>query len=79
MIPEDGAAAERPEEVKRLVFCTGKVFYELIKERKTRGMEASVAISRIEQVHTHTLLSAECFSLPMCVYLHQELSGVLFV
>uniref|UniRef100_H3CJZ9 2-oxoglutarate dehydrogenase complex component E1 n=1 Tax=Tetraodon nigroviridis TaxID=99883 RepID=H3CJZ9_TETNG len=50
LIPEDGAAAQRPEEVKRLIFCTGKVFYELIKDRKTREMEASVAISRIEQL-----------------------------
>ncbi|TNM89850.1 hypothetical protein fugu_004084 [Takifugu bimaculatus] len=50
LIPEDGTAAQHPEEVKRLIFCTGKVFYELIKERKTRGMDASVAISRIEQL-----------------------------
>ena len=65
LIPEDGAAAERPEQVKRLIFCTGKVFYELIKERKTRGMEASVAISRIEQVHTHTHTR---FSLPLTCF-----------
>lgn len=51
MIPEGGAASERPEEVKRLIFCTGKVYYELTKERKNRGMEGNVAIARIEQVH----------------------------
>lgn len=50
LIPEDGVAAERPEEVKRLIFCTGKVYYELTKERKNRGMEGSVAIARMEQV-----------------------------
>lgn len=53
LIPEEGAAAERPEDVKRIIFCTGKVYYELTKERKRRGMEANVAIARIEQVHTH--------------------------
>jgi len=47
-------ASERPEEVKRLIFCTGKVYYELTKERRSRGMEATVAIARIEQVLVHT-------------------------
>uniref|UniRef100_A0A4W6E122 2-oxoglutarate dehydrogenase complex component E1 n=1 Tax=Lates calcarifer TaxID=8187 RepID=A0A4W6E122_LATCA len=50
LIPEGGSAVERPEEVKRLIFCTGKVYYELTKERKNRGMEGSVAIARIEQL-----------------------------
>lgn len=55
LIPEVGVAAERPEAVKRLIFCTGKVYYELTKERKSRGLEDTVAISRIEQVHAcHT-------------------------
>uniref|UniRef100_A0A667YHW1 2-oxoglutarate dehydrogenase complex component E1 n=1 Tax=Myripristis murdjan TaxID=586833 RepID=A0A667YHW1_9TELE len=50
VILEDGVAAERPEEVKRLIFCTGKVYYELTKERKNRGMEGTVAIARMEQL-----------------------------
>ncbi|TMS01304.1 2-oxoglutarate dehydrogenase, mitochondrial [Larimichthys crocea] len=54
LIPEAGVAAERPEEVKRLIFCTGKVYYELTKERKNRGMEGSVAIARIEQVKSES-------------------------
>lgn len=54
LIPEGGLASERPEEVKRLIFCTGKVYYELTKERKNRGMEGTVAIARMEQVHKHT-------------------------
>lgn len=60
LIPEEGAAAERPEEVKRLIFCTGKVYYELTKERKSKGMEANVAIARIEQVQTHTVCFLFC-------------------
>lgn len=39
-----------PSSVKRHVFCTGKVYYELEKERAARGQEAEVAITRIEQI-----------------------------
>ncbi|XP_042200466.1 2-oxoglutarate dehydrogenase, mitochondrial isoform X2 [Callorhinchus milii] len=49
-IVEEGPAAQSPEQVKRLLFCTGKVYYELAKERKSRGMEAEVAITRLEQL-----------------------------
>uniref|UniRef100_UPI00398E3D67 2-oxoglutarate dehydrogenase complex component E1 isoform X3 n=1 Tax=Pristiophorus japonicus TaxID=55135 RepID=UPI00398E3D67 len=49
-IVEDGPAAEKPEGVKRLLFCTGKVYYELAKERKSRGLESEVAITRVEQL-----------------------------
>lgn len=50
MIPEDGPAAQDPNNVKRLLFCTGKVYYDLTRERKARGMTEQVAITRIEQV-----------------------------
>lgn len=50
LIPEDGAAAASPEEVKRVIFCTGKIYYELIRERKNRGLDKAVAVVRIEQV-----------------------------
>ncbi|MBN3296954.1 ODO1 protein, partial [Amia calva] len=50
LIPDNGAAAQAPEGVRRVIFCTGKVYYELTRERKTRGLEAQVAISRIEQL-----------------------------
>ncbi|XP_007524457.1 2-oxoglutarate dehydrogenase complex component E1 isoform X1 [Erinaceus europaeus] len=50
VIPEDGPAAQRPDSVKRLLFCTGKVFYDLTRERKARSMEEQVAITRIEQL-----------------------------
>ena len=39
-------------EVKRLVFCSGKVYYELVKERQDRDLTNQVAIVRIEQVRT---------------------------
>uniref|UniRef100_A0A3B5M0K3 oxoglutarate dehydrogenase (succinyl-transferring) n=1 Tax=Xiphophorus couchianus TaxID=32473 RepID=A0A3B5M0K3_9TELE len=50
LIPDDGPAAQRPDAVKRLIFCTGKVYYELTKERQKRGLEETVAISRMEQL-----------------------------
>uniref|UniRef100_A0A8C2KS02 2-oxoglutarate dehydrogenase complex component E1 n=1 Tax=Cyprinus carpio TaxID=7962 RepID=A0A8C2KS02_CYPCA len=50
VIPDDGQVTQNPSEVKRIIFCTGKVYYELTRERKTRNMEDSVAITRIEQL-----------------------------
>jgi 2-oxoglutarate dehydrogenase E1 component len=35
---------------KRVVFCTGKVYYELDAEREATGAEADVKIVRIEQL-----------------------------
>ncbi len=39
-----------PEEVRRLVFCTGKVYYDLIAERQKAG-HTDTAIIRIEQLY----------------------------
>ena len=50
VIPEDGAAARAPGQVRRLIFCTGKVFYDLVKERSSQGLDELVAITRLEQV-----------------------------
>uniref|UniRef100_A0A2K5HP44 2-oxoglutarate dehydrogenase-like, mitochondrial n=1 Tax=Colobus angolensis palliatus TaxID=336983 RepID=A0A2K5HP44_COLAP len=50
VIPEDGAAARAPEQVQRLIFCTGKVYYDLVKERSSQGLEEKVAITRLEQI-----------------------------
>ena len=50
MIPEEGAPAKNPANVKRIIFCSGKVYYDLVKERAARGFDDSVAIARLEQV-----------------------------
>ena len=50
VIPEEGVASKKPAEAKRLIFCSGKVYYDLVKERAKRGFDDSVAIARIEQV-----------------------------
>lgn len=50
VIPERGLAAENPESTPNLVFCSGKVYYELLKERAARGLEKEYAITRVEQL-----------------------------
>uniref|UniRef100_A0A674EJL9 2-oxoglutarate dehydrogenase complex component E1 n=1 Tax=Salmo trutta TaxID=8032 RepID=A0A674EJL9_SALTR len=50
LIPDSGPVCEKPEGVKRIVFCTGKVYYELTRERNNRGNDDTVAITRIEQL-----------------------------
>lgn len=51
LIPEKGTAAESPSNVKKLVFCTGRVYYDLTKARAERKLENDIAIARIEQVN----------------------------
>ncbi|KAF5340795.1 hypothetical protein D9611_007381 [Ephemerocybe angulata] len=38
-----------PEEIKRHIFCTGQVYFQLVQAREERGIK-DIAISRIEQV-----------------------------
>ncbi|UEM20379.1 2-oxoglutarate dehydrogenase E1 component [Skermanella mucosa] len=38
------------DQVKRVVLCTGKVYYDLLQERETRGIK-DVAIVRLEQLY----------------------------
>lgn len=47
---ETGAAADDPALVKKIVFCSGKVYYDLINERKSMNLDEQIAIVRIEQV-----------------------------
>ncbi|XP_058799660.1 2-oxoglutarate dehydrogenase complex component E1 isoform X4 [Phymastichus coffea] len=50
IIPEEGIAAQNPNEVKRILFCSGKVYYDLKKSRSERKMDNNVAIVRVEQI-----------------------------
>ncbi|XP_015787253.1 2-oxoglutarate dehydrogenase, mitochondrial [Tetranychus urticae] len=50
IIPDSGPVSENPDSAKALVFCTGKVYYELMKERTSRGLDKDVAITRVEQL-----------------------------
>ncbi|HUL63918.1 MAG TPA: 2-oxoglutarate dehydrogenase E1 component [Burkholderiaceae bacterium] len=53
------------KKVKRLIACTGKVYYDLVNARQERGEEA-VAIVRIEQLYPfpHKALAAELKKYP---------------
>lgn len=46
MIPEDGPAAAAPQGVKKLAFCSGRVYYDLLKHRRDKGLENQIAIAR---------------------------------
>lgn len=51
MIPEEGeAASNNAAGVVKLLLCSGRVYYDLLKERNRRGLEDQIAIARVEQV-----------------------------
>ena len=37
MITESGPASQNPEAVKKIIFCTGKVYFDIIKARRDLG------------------------------------------
>ncbi|XP_043650817.1 2-oxoglutarate dehydrogenase, mitochondrial isoform X2 [Drosophila teissieri] len=50
LIPDKGPAGKKPEGVKKLVFCSGKVYYDLFKERDDHQQVETVALVRVEQL-----------------------------
>ncbi|KAK0407469.1 hypothetical protein QR680_019211 [Steinernema hermaphroditum] len=66
IISESGAPAKNPQNVERLIFCTGKVYYELVAARKHLGFEDRVAIARVEQISPfpYDLIQQECAHYP---------------
>lgn len=62
MIPEAGPASQDPSSVKKLVFCTGKVYYDINKARIERKLESDVAVARVEQVCSNPLPNSGSFS-----------------
>jgi 2-oxoglutarate dehydrogenase E1 component len=49
VIPETDAIAA-PDQVKRVVISTGKVYYDLVQERREKGIK-DVALLRLEQIY----------------------------
>ncbi|XP_013188254.1 2-oxoglutarate dehydrogenase complex component E1 isoform X2 [Amyelois transitella] len=66
LIPEEGAASKNPSGVRKLVFCSGRVYYDLLKQRRDRGLEADIAIARVEQISPfpYDLIKAEVAKYP---------------
>ncbi|KAL5281992.1 OGDHL family protein [Megaselia abdita] len=50
IIPECGSASSNASNVKKLIFCSGRVYYDLTKARAENKLEADVAIARVEQI-----------------------------
>lgn len=46
---DDRDTLAAPEKIKRVVLCTGKVYYDLLQERRERGIK-DVTIIRLEQI-----------------------------
>ena len=67
IIPETGVASENPKGVQKLVFCTGKVYYEIAKIRKVVEREHQVAVVRVEQVRP-SMLTSQVYVLKTCYF-----------
>ncbi|XP_008544616.1 2-oxoglutarate dehydrogenase complex component E1-like [Microplitis demolitor] len=48
--PDSSPTIIAPEAVKKVVICSGKVYYDLIAERRERKLDELIAIVRIEQI-----------------------------
>ncbi|MDP2021365.1 MAG: thiamine pyrophosphate-dependent enzyme, partial [Hydrogenophaga sp.] len=66
VIPESNAdVVKNADKVKRLICCSGKVYYDLVKKREERGSD-DVAILRVEQLYPfpHKVFGAEMRKYP---------------
>uniref|UniRef100_A0A1B0G1X4 2-oxoglutarate dehydrogenase, mitochondrial n=1 Tax=Glossina morsitans morsitans TaxID=37546 RepID=A0A1B0G1X4_GLOMM len=50
IIPDRGPAGDNPSSVKKVIFCSGRVYYDLAKTRKEKDLEKEIAIVRVEQI-----------------------------
>jgi len=50
MLLDEGPASEKPEDIKKVLICTGKVYYDLTKARRELGLEDKIAIHTLEQI-----------------------------
>ncbi|XP_074648897.1 2-oxoglutarate dehydrogenase complex component E1-like [Tubulanus polymorphus] len=50
VIADDSAVNETPKKVEKNIFCSGKIYFELIKEREKKGLVEKIAIHRVEQL-----------------------------
>ncbi|XP_047020828.1 2-oxoglutarate dehydrogenase, mitochondrial isoform X2 [Helicoverpa zea] len=66
VIPDDGVASQNPQGVRKLSFCSGRVYYDLLKHRREKGLEKDIAIVRVEQISPfpYDLIKAEIEKYP---------------
>ncbi|XP_047526677.1 2-oxoglutarate dehydrogenase, mitochondrial isoform X2 [Vanessa atalanta] len=66
LIPEEGPAADNAANVRKVAFCSGRVYYDLLKQRRDRGLEKDIAIVRLEQISPfpYDLIKAEIAKYP---------------
>ena len=50
LVISDSAAKQPAKKVRRVVFCSGKVYYDLLEDTEKRGID-NVAILRVEQLY----------------------------
>lgn len=48
-IPDE--VQDRKESVKRLILCSGLIYFNLVKLRKERKEEVKIAVARVEQIN----------------------------
>jgi 2-oxoglutarate dehydrogenase E1 component len=66
VIPDESPASQNPQNVKKVLFCTGKVYYDLKKARQDRKLDSDIAITRVEQISPfpYDLIKSECAKYP---------------
>ncbi|KJE90257.1 oxoglutarate dehydrogenase [Capsaspora owczarzaki ATCC 30864] len=76
VIPEETPAiTSQPQDVKRLIFCSGKVYYDIFEGREKAGLK-NVALCRVEQIAPFPFdlvqRQAECFPNAEIVWAQEE-------
>lgn len=51
IIPDEGPGSRNPLDVKRVIFCSGKVYYDLKNTVNRKKLDHHIAITRVEQVN----------------------------
>lgn len=66
VIRENGPAVQNAANVRKIVFCTGKVYYEFLNARKEKGLDDQIALVRVEQIcpFPYDVIRAECERYP---------------
>lgn len=54
---DDPACTEDPGSVEKVVFVSGKLYYDLAKERAAKGLDNQIALVRLEVYAIHDLMS----------------------